>query len=83
MKKKSLMTAMGVALAAGLSMVSSPSGQQLIEQTVQPVQTTVKQNANRQARATQTQQRATQTQRVNTLTNPYMPFGGGGYSLVS
>lgn len=82
MKKKSMLATMAGAAAIGLGMVSAPSTQQVIEQTVQNGnQVTVQQqqaNQQRNVRSQQqAQQRTSQNYRANSLTNPYAPTGGG------
>lgn len=82
MKKKSMLATMAGAAAIGLGMVSAPSTQQVIEQTVQNGnQVTVQQqqaNQQRNVRSQQqAQQRTSQNYRSNSLTNPYAPTGGG------
>ena len=68
MKKKSfgiLGTTVVAAMAAGFGLVSSPSGQQLVEQTAQ------------QSNGVQAGQRVIVN---NSAMNPYMPASGGGLS---
>ena len=80
--RKKLFTAMaGIAAIAG-GLMSSPSGQQIVEQNVdRQGQQVTKQTQSRNAvnQSQQASQRA-QTNRVSqSLTNPYSPFGGGMY----
>ena len=80
MKKKSVLATMAGAMAIGLGMVSAPSTQQVIEQTQAASQVTNQQQANQQRNIRsqqQAQQRTAQNVRVNALTNPYAPIGGG------
>ena len=82
-----MLTAMAGAMAVGLGMVSTPSTQQVIEQTVQNGTVVQQQQANQQrnVRSTQqqAQQRASQTIRSNGMMNPYLPVGGGGQLFSS
>lgn len=80
MKKKSLFKAGLGALAVGLGVVSSPSTQQVMEQTMQNG-TTVQQQAPQRYLNNNGQQQAQNNQgqqyRSNAAMNPYAPLGGG------
>ena len=82
MKKKSfgiLGTTVAAAMAAGFGLVSSPSGQQLVEQAAQQAQITQQAPAQRtvaqQNNGVQTGQRVVVN---NAAINPYVPASGGG-----
>ena len=86
MKKKGfgiLGTTVAAAMAAGFGLVSSPSGQQLVEQAAQQAQITQQAPAQRtvaqQNNGVQTNQRVVVN---NAAMNPYVPASGGGCCMA-
>jgi len=81
MKKSKVMTVLGAMAAGALGLVSSPSGQQLAEQSMQQVKG---QQVTQQAPQRYLNQQGQQAQRANPgqtvqqyLQNPTIPGGGG------